>query len=90
MPLKKRTRSLSPADKDPKIAEIVKLRDTIADKEKAGEACKGMYRAFKEGKMAVLDGIHAKLMKLKEKEKTGGRARSRSRSRKRGRSRTRK
>ncbi len=85
---KQRKRSPSKADKDEKIIAIKKLRDSIADKEAAGQACKGMYKCHKTADKKCLDGIVSKLNKLKEKS-GGGYGKKRSSSKRRGRSRSR-
>jgi hypothetical protein len=88
---KKKKRSLSKADRDPKIVAIKALRDSIADKEAAGAACKGLFACYKSGDhTACLKKIHDDLTALKAKEDggsakktkgaSGGKARSRSRS----------
>jgi hypothetical protein len=89
-PRKARKRSPSQADRDPEIIAIKQLRDSIADKEAAGEACKGMYQCHKKADKACLDKIKATLTKLKaksgggkKKSKARGRSRTRSRSRSR-------
>lgn len=90
MPPKKR--SQSKADRDPVIIEIKALRDSIANKEAAGEACKGLFKCYKDpkGNKECLATIRTKLEKLKaaeagptkaSKSKGGRRSRSRSRSR---------
>lgn len=72
-----------------KAKKIIELRDALIakglDVEKVGLACKGMYRCDKLADDKCLDGILAKLSKIKD---GGGfhRAKSRSRSRSRSRS----
>lgn len=97
----KKKRSPSKADRDPVIIKVKALRDSIADKEAAGEACKGLYKCYKGADKACLERIMKKLNELKAKEDAGdkkaaakpkaggGKARSRSRSRGRARSRSR-
>jgi hypothetical protein len=86
---KPRTRSPSKADQDPDIIAIKQLRDSIADKEKAGEACAGMYRCQKTADKKCLEGIKTKLLKLKASAATGGGKKKRTKSKSRGRSRSR-
>ena len=96
----KKKRSPSKADKDPKIIEIKKLRDSIADKEAAGMACKGLFACYKSGDHTVcLKKMKDDLLALKAKESgpakesakkakgaSGGKAKKR-RSKSRGKSR---
>lgn len=92
----KKKRSPSKADKDPKILDIKALRDSIADKEAAGNACKGLYKCYKSGDhTACLAKMRADLLALKAKEgkskakgADGGRVKRRSRSRARSKSRS--
>lgn len=96
----KKKRSPSKADRDPKIIAIKALRDTIADKEAAGLACKGLFACYKSGDNSeCLKKIHDALMALKAKEgsakkakgagsASGGKAKRRGRSRARSRSRS--
>ena len=91
---KKKKRSPSKADRDPKIVAIKALRDSIADKEAAGLACKGLFACYKSGdNSACLKKMHDALTALKAKEsktKGAGPSKRRGRSRSRSRSRSRK
>jgi hypothetical protein len=91
---KKKKRSPSKADRDPKIIAIKALRDSIADKEAAGMACKGLFACYKSGDHSVcLKKMHDDLTALKAKEgkkakgAAGGKPKRRSRSRSKSRSR---
>lgn len=93
----KKKRSPSKADRDPKIIAIKALRDSIADKEAAGMACKGLFACYKSGDHSVclkkmhddLTALKAKEGKAKAKGAAGGKAKRRSRSRSRSKSRSR-
>jgi hypothetical protein len=99
----KKKRSPSKADRDPKIIAIKALRDSIADKEAAGMACKGLFACYKSGDhTACLKKMHDDLTALKAKEsgsapakkakgagKRRSKSKSRSKSRGRGRGRSR-
>lgn len=55
------------ADDDPRIKKIKELRDSIPDREKAGETCKGLYKCYKTNKpVGCMDTYEKNLMKLKE------------------------
>jgi hypothetical protein len=91
---KKKKRSPSKSDRDPKIVAIKALRDSIADKEAAGMACKGLFACYKSGDHSVcLKKMHDDLTALKAKEGkkakgvAGGKPKRRSRSRSKSRSR---
>jgi hypothetical protein len=80
--------------KDPRIAEIYKLRDglqsTPEEKEASGLLCKGMYQCSKKDDQKCLDRIKSDLTAM-VKKKGGGKKRSTSkRSRSRSKSRRRK
>ena len=70
--------------KDPRIAEIYKLRDklqsTPEEKEASGLLCKGMYQCSKKDDQKCLDRIKKDLMEM-AKKKGGGYKRSSSKKR---------
>jgi len=73
-----KTRRPSKADNDPDIIRIKAIRDGIADKEKAGEACKGLYKCHKSPKPERDKCIKTIEEKLKALQKKGGAARRKS------------
>jgi hypothetical protein len=91
-PARSKSRRKKKGPSQEKSKKIIELRDKLLEsvdptdtekREAIGMACKGMYKCDKEVDEKCLDGILAKLTKLK----TGGARKSRSKSRSRSRSR---